>query len=999
MSLILCFVLLSLTCAALITADEFIVFPEVYESRVEINFNHLNLTVGVEEWEDQTNGLYRLRNKRRFAFHEYYFDYKGGEMHSVIGEKCLTEQLTATSHTHVLGMSVLNYTEGFPISAVGTLKSFSKFVKTTNYSTTVRGVLADCVEGVGKFNEFNVSITGEFCLSSNTWDEMGLFIALPLSVVLRSKDITAPLHIEIHFHQFLGGFTETKNPFQTAENVFCQGRKFSPIPQVPNYLSYHQESFTDNPAVEYITNGQVMYDKLLNLLRYDYRNGISQPPFYSTGSLSVIHDFNSGVAYYQDLTLGNCTAQPIGADIFDIKGQSIQNISQIPSVSLRSPNDLLHFTTNFTFVGEKTLRGIPTNYYIGLQVFAFPWIGRNELNATFGVHFLKTGIESMPVGRGAQIQADIPLQLVIKAYNKPGVFDDMLDYTETYNFFNFDMANTSDGMRHLNEAPPWAYDIHHCYSNLEEKHIRFTFEGAKHNEIPTSEIVFLPTLSMESLRRAVNGRFSSIRLQQPEVDYNETHIFLTVTLLPRPKPEYQFIRVQSRSFKTLMGDVFEQNTIEECQAACSNKQLPPCQAFSYCSTTKSCMYSTKTVVMEDLTDSNDCEVGTRSVVSSGPELPVDHIIDSLREAVLRKSMQLKLSNTTLVATELQENVNRGGKGEDDKGRQFPIVGRHLEQFTQIRNKQIQPTRTFITPMLADECAQQCLNDGSAKECIAFTYFYKTGICTLTSWDPEIDKDKITINSEAISFKRNFLARFTAVEGEKKHVLKLGFLVDGGDACAKKCIENQKDPKDPKACRSFDLCSIKGQEQQKGQKFCFLSESHKSEKEGGQLEVLTCTHYSRSFEVDFIKRYQHDSMSLEGYKTEYGVSPSQCASMCVEKEGAQCKGYYFCPGQGKESGCGVVLTSMTELEHKSGIFTCAYYERAFLPDGTPYVVTNLGGETGVSTGLTVFLVILFFVLGGFITFLAVHFIQKAIGKRVAIEDIRLYFNTRENTGTA
>ena len=85
--------------------------------------------------------------------------------------------------------------------------------------------------------------------------------------------------------------------------------------------------------------------------------------------LRIINDYNSGVSYYINELLGNCSYRPIGTGSFgndNDQNYTDQNANQGFgfSVRLKSPSSFLFLDSDYVFMGERFENEMPVDVFI-----------------------------------------------------------------------------------------------------------------------------------------------------------------------------------------------------------------------------------------------------------------------------------------------------------------------------------------------------------------------------------------------------------------------------------------------------------------------------------------------------------------------------------------------------------------------------------------------------------------------------------------------------------
>ncbi|KAK3584919.1 hypothetical protein CHS0354_021792 [Potamilus streckersoni] len=227
------------------------------------------------------------------------------------------------------------------------------------------------------------------------------------------------------------------------------------LPQLPDMFSYKLEIVLPGSAMVY--NAQVWYASKYKLVKYDFHTANSQPPFYSSNPVTVIHDFNTdvklttphgsfrdnksakliatnefkgarqtspklpltyslhlleGIAYNIDRFYDNCTITQIpnnGVDSVQDNANKKTDSSYI--LRMRTPLELFKIDNTYRFVGQRTTRGILCNVFESLRTdFQLPNYN-GTFHSIFQFYFLETGWKETSVGVGSSYMQPVRLDI------------------------------------------------------------------------------------------------------------------------------------------------------------------------------------------------------------------------------------------------------------------------------------------------------------------------------------------------------------------------------------------------------------------------------------------------------------------------------------------------------------------------------------------------------------------------------------------------------------
>ena len=182
--------------------------------------------------------------------------------------------------------------------------------------------------------------------------------------------------------------------FQTPTGVVCKNRKVSrPIPHIEDgykrFLMSEEQVISsgrvDSAQVTYIKN--YYYDEQYQAVRFDYRNlKKEEETFYTLDPITVIHDYNVGVAIGINRLHGNCSFKGISNTTFEEDSNYTNtefNSDNSFIVRLKSGKSLLLLDGDYAFTGRRYIDNIPVVTYIS---------ERNLFNQTLAVEYAFTAV-------------------------------------------------------------------------------------------------------------------------------------------------------------------------------------------------------------------------------------------------------------------------------------------------------------------------------------------------------------------------------------------------------------------------------------------------------------------------------------------------------------------------------------------------------------------------------------------------------------------------------
>ncbi|ESP00516.1 hypothetical protein LOTGIDRAFT_157789 [Lottia gigantea] len=243
---------------------------------------------------------------------------------------------------------------------------------------------------------------------------------------------------------------------------------------------------------------------------------------------------------------------------------------------------------------------------------------------------------------------------------------------------------------------------------------------------------------------------------------------------------------------------------------------------------------------------------------------------------------------------------------------------------------------------ASDCMYFCLTENRF-QCESLGYCPDTGECRLNRYHPDINPGVIVNQPECQVYTRNYGSEYDQLPGTfvpgvpDKEVPNS----PSAEICAKFCTELTDF-----TCRSFDYCPDTSQ--------CLIWKTHDQEHSSSDREMDTsCSHYCRNYLPDFQLNSNKSFASNIKYELHIGVTPSQCAQLCVEEEEVTCKSFVVCPNSNqcrlltvhpKNDSNAKVVTS-TECN----LYTREHYRDVINPATSTTPTPGISGQTNKYSG--------------------------------------------------
>ncbi|CAH1772789.1 unnamed protein product [Owenia fusiformis] len=933
--------------------------PPAFQTKIELNIENKHVTIDADEYNDPVNKRAYLRLMQFGVETKTYVNLATNEAYIVYGHACKVQQLNESDFGVMFGDVVIDGKRRKMFSVSSLFKFGKQFGQKYMGRTKARGIDVNYWRSCQQWQYPPANMTVDYYFTALNWSSSFDGPSIPVRAVVEGisndKDIPHYFRHTYDFVQFTIPIEQDDKLFDTPPGVYCEGRKKTkPLPNLPKAFSYREEIVS--PDTTNIQFADVYYDYNYKLVRFDNRNPVVAPPYYTTGPIVEIHDYTTGVSYARDVDNGNCTIAAL-TDNFD-NTLSPVNRTKDPGyvLRMRRPLELLFLDDTYVYIGKRIIRSVPCDVFSSRRSdFKLP--DTPAFNTTFEIYFMSD--EFFQVSTGNSLDSYIPMRLEI--------WGEEIDFHAIYNIFDF-----------AKEDPDLSkFDITACFPPEVSKSVQITFPGPYYPYIGDDPNYF----TIASILQLTNiGKITPIRVQQPKVTYDDNNVYLTATLLERPPYYALFSAVEQSKFRLGADAVIPDIDLSDCQQYCQDEtdglgNTIVCNSLDYCDNLRTCSLSTTHTGSDpkDIKTNPGCTHYSRNVdARDQPSRKLLEAWGDIKEAIYRGSFIINVpvgdvgtgvETIAYTASRVREGLIRG------KWRDLP--GRYTRRFNVTRGVILGDVNINILDVVTsvDDCARACVTDTSIS-CLTFNYCYDEGVC-MTSGLHMDDNPILLANSSGCDlYSRDYLSQYNGYPGLQVFTQNDVILYDivSVSACAHRCSNWDTLDEGDFDCKSFDYCSADNS--------CGLNKGHFFEFPfKNKTSQPTCQHWSRNYLADFELKQQRvvPLKNTEVYKTDI----ENCAKLCVGL-GGTCKGFDYCKNV---SEC--VLT--TELFSKIKIGQtvpetqayCSRYSRSYYPDGsdfnpgaTKYVkVPEKGGfSAGAMAGVGVGMVVLGAVLGVAIIFI-------------------------------
>ncbi|OWF34898.1 uncharacterized protein LOC110443619 isoform X2 [Mizuhopecten yessoensis] len=715
-------------------------------------------------------------------------------------------------------------------------------------------------------------------------------------------DAYAALRIAVYNQELMFQVEEDNSQmveYEAVDTQVIQGL-ITPVamPKLSGQFSYSQE--VTIPSIAEVYSSKVWYDSSYKFVRYDYHQSYKPtPPFYSTNPMTLIHDFNTGVAYTIDRDFENCTVAPIGSAGIDSEVDpkvALKNGAYV--VQMKSPLEFFHISNNYKFIGQKSIRGqLCSGYEILVQNFGMPGLSFTNNTALIRYFFLEGGWTEVPEdSRDLTFSQPVRMEMTIM---QQSLFI-------AYDFFDFEEVSHPDLS---------VFDIRKCFSEANQRHFQIQFPGKFHPFLDIYSKIF-QLMSQIKMSECTNA--SVIRFQGTQVDYDDDNIYVTSTLLGR-NPFLDDFTLVPGTFSPHKSDANFPNigTVKSCADLCSSLSSFPCNSFDYCPQANYCFLNKNH--SQDGAKVNVrtvCYHYSKTVQASTVSIPsIQQAYTRLKNVVYSGKFNVTIPNGEMAkifsASSIRDDIVR------PNGQQQ--TGRILSRFHQMKNSILSGSGDGQETRLAvDDCAAACLGE-DLFDCQSFSYCYNSETCLLSATHPDENLQQVKYSSACDLFSRQYLDNYDELPGMVfKMTATNALTVKTNNLCAQRCTTSL-------LCKSFDYCA--------SSKSCLLRRKHTLDVPDSFLTTSPqCNHYSKKYLFDF-KKNEGKQMNYGPALLFRGISVEQCAKSCVEEQSINCHSFDFCSNtstcmlhnpQPKQAPPGSVVASAN----------CSLYTRRFFPGMTP-----------------------------------------------------------------
>ncbi|XP_022318193.2 uncharacterized protein LOC111121287 isoform X2 [Crassostrea virginica] len=612
-------------------------FPDTFQTRVEATIVDKKMTVSAQEYFDNRNNRATLiMTADGNTPDTLVYDYANDQLFYIHGGRCQTNDLLHDPNSYLLGNKMQNGI-AHTFSSNGALHFMKSYGQTYKGKTVVRGKDADHWSTCLSWPSPNATFTLDYYFSAFDWINPVAVQQIPLraealGVQVLPNGTQRMFHHIYDYYEFRFDLTVEDTIFQTPPGVYCPNRNVTrKLPGVLNSqtYSYRMEVVSETEATVQTSN--IYYNGLYKLVRLDYKNLANFPPTYSQNPLSEIHDYNAGVRYIKDMVVGNCSVFPLRNN----SGDSIESPETFYAngtektgytVHLKNPLQFMKLDSVYDFIGSRSCRGnAMCDVY---SSFRTDFIDTNgfKKNATFDYYFLSDDFSEISIDASGYDPSNVPYQLLVTVLGTDG----SPEYSNTYNFMDFNFEDQDISV----------YDVSSCYSAAADLQFQVRLPGVFHKADEAQMKI------KAQMRFAEILNVSSIRVQDVRLDYDNSNVYISATLLDRTPAAAQFTYLPGKQLSTT-GDLQYPNvqSPQDCAKYCVTNFQFTCNSFEFCptGTTNNCILNRRHTDDGTTLSTSQCDHFSRSI--NGPvvqETPIDDAYDNLKTAVYQKKFRLQV---------------------------------------------------------------------------------------------------------------------------------------------------------------------------------------------------------------------------------------------------------------------------------------------------------------------------------------------------------------------
>lgn len=604
--------------------------PDQYSTTIEANLVEANLSVTGYEYFDHPGNRATLKIEAKDILYTIVFDYASDELFYVSKGQCTTHNLTEDNNNILFG-NVTGPKGGFHTFTAGGALHFSKaFGEKYMKPAVVRGIQCDWWRSCLYWPQLKANFTLDYYFTAKNWSDPINYPQIPVRALATGVyvDKLGQTKNFTHYYDYIDFRTSIPDDttvFETPKGVVCQRKKSKPVPQLMSFYHYRQEIIQDGNNK--IFQADVWYDKEYRYIRYDYRTAAAVAPLFTASPITEIHDYNYGVRYTKDQVTGRCVSSAISNSSFDVaENTTVTNQNGSYVIHMKDPMQLFYLDDSYVYTGKRYARGLQCNVFTSSRDdYPVPGVGR--VSAIFEYYFLADGLVEEP-DDGSTTPSDVPVYLEVTVPS--------INYHVIYNFVDFDEEHPDMSI----------FDVSTCYSESSKLQFQVRFPGSYKSG--TSGQIILNT--GRYFREIMN--VNPIRVQDVRLDYDNSQIYVSATLIDRSPYQAQFTYLAGKEIERHDDKIYPMSAahnISDCARLCVTNSDWVCNSYDFCPLDPKGICRLSKLHIGDGTAvviNSSCDHFSRTV--NGPAKPEPSINDAytlLQQAVYNGNLQFFVSLT------------------------------------------------------------------------------------------------------------------------------------------------------------------------------------------------------------------------------------------------------------------------------------------------------------------------------------------------------------------
>ncbi|XP_067679909.1 uncharacterized protein [Haliotis asinina] len=541
-----------------------------FEAHVEANFIDKGYTMDAEQYLNFDGNIALVKMFANGMSSRSIYSYNTGEIFDVDSESnCQVLNLTTTSQMNLFGDDVTDGRSHIPPASQALRFGSQNGPVFKGYGTT-RGLPTLHWQSCMYWSRANTNFTLDHYFTASNWSTSSTHVMVPVRIEMFGEQTftngSAPrtFHHIYDYFNFKDDTSLDPTDYETPNNVVCPGRiNTGSIPQLSTNYYYRLEII--DPLASDIEQADIWYNSDNKYVRVDKRPDQMSSTIVTLNPITEIHDFNYGVRYVRDQVTGNCSILPLVNGSFDdmMNPQaSKQNGSFI--LQMKNPLQFFNLDSNYTYSGQRYARDALCDVYTSVRSgYGVP--GYPNVNVTFEYYFLSEGWGDDPNVGYSSYQTSFPFRLEITALS--------IGYHVIYNFLDF-----------VGDDPSLsAFDVSDCFPDTGKLGftVQFQLLGEEPKQFSRDKEDLLITKSHQLFMSTMD--VNPIRLGRFRVEYDNTNVYVSATLVDRTPPAAQFSFVPKSEIEK--SDDMVWNNITDprtCADLCVSSEAIVCRSFDFC---------------------------------------------------------------------------------------------------------------------------------------------------------------------------------------------------------------------------------------------------------------------------------------------------------------------------------------------------------------------------------------------------------------------------------